>query len=127
MAMATTIQILHDGQRNLIMQFSGISDGTDEYRAVKVDVSALNPRPIGVKIRKINYDIPVGIVRLEWQADDPVLLDDLTGWNAVNYKKMGGIFNNDGNNPTGNIILTTMGFEPGSNYSIMMEMVKRFP
>ncbi len=127
MAMAATIQTLHDGQRNLVMQLSGVSDGADETRVVKVDMSALNPRPIGVKVRNITYDVPQGIVRLEWQADDPVLLVDLTGPNSICYEKMGGIFNNDGNNPTGNILLSTMGFEPGSNYNIKLEMVKRFP
>ena len=127
MPMATTSQVLYDGQRNIIMQFAGISDGTDEIRVVKVDLTALLPKPVGVKVKKITYDIPQGIVRVQWDADDPVQLADLSGWNELDYTKMGGIVNSGGDNPTGNIIFTTLGFEAGSNYNIKMEMVKRFP
>ncbi len=128
MAMATTAEVLHDGVKNVIMQFTGISDGTNETNVVKVDISELNPRPLSVKVQNIQYDVSGGFVRLAWAADVPIVIADVTGPDSICYEKFGGLFNReDANNPTGDIVFSTMGFEAGSNYQIKLEMTKKYP
>jgi len=43
MADAVTTQIIHDGDRQVVMKFTNISDGTGEAAVQKVDVSTLQP------------------------------------------------------------------------------------
>jgi hypothetical protein len=72
MPMATTSQVLYDGARNLVMQFTGISDGSNETAAVKVDVSELPPFAKSVKVTHMTYDVSGGMVQLLWAANEPI-------------------------------------------------------
>ena len=47
MADAVTSQTIQDGERNLVMKFTNVSDGTGESAVAKVDVSALSSDPAG--------------------------------------------------------------------------------
>lgn len=126
----STTQTLLDGERNVVMQFTGICDGTggDEVAATKVDVSAMSPVPLSVKILKISYDVSGGILRLLWDADDDVpFLDLASPGSEWDYRRIGGLVNGGGPSATGNINFTTLGFDVGSSYSIKIDMVKKFP
>ena len=125
----TTSQKLHDGARNVVMQFTGISDGgvgDQETNVVKVDVSLLLPVPTSVKLLLATYEVVGGLVQLLWDADDPVPFLNLASVNEIDYRKIGGLVNPVGPTGSGNILFSTMGFDAGSSYSIKLEMVKRF-
>ena len=124
---AATSKVLHDGVRNSIMQFTGVSDGAGpETNAVKVDASELDPAPASLKVTKITYDVSGGVLRLSWAADDPVQFADLTEQNVIDYEKFGGLLNGGGDTANGDILFSTLGFEAGSSYSVTIEMVKKY-
>jgi hypothetical protein len=127
MAMATTSLVLYDGPRNLVMQFTGISDGSNETNEIKVHVADLSPKPLSVKVTKINANVSGGIVQLLWAADSPVPFLNLTNLDEISYKKIGGMTNQGGDTANGDILISTLGFEAGSSYSVMIEMLKKFP
>jgi hypothetical protein len=127
MAITTTSQTLHDGVRNVIMQFTGISDGSGQEAAVvKVDVSEMTPPCDRVKILKLTHDVNGGVVTLSWAADTPVVFAQLSGQNETCYRFQGGLQNSADESRTGDILLSTQGFELESSYTIKLEMVKKF-
>ncbi len=126
MTIITTSQMLHDGERNVIMQFTGRSDGSgQESGVVKVDVSELTPPCRAVKISKAIYDVNGGTVTLQWSdpPDSPPFLT-LGSAGEFDYSKNGGLVN-----PTeggGDILFSTFGFELDASYSVTLEMIKKF-
>ena len=129
MAITATATVLYDGQRNVIMQFTGVGDGSgDETNALKVDCSALNPPCASVAIKKCTYDVGYGIVEMLWDrgAYDPVPFAELTesGY-PLNYKRINGLVNGGGPGATGNILFSTKGFELNSTYTVVLEMRKK--
>lgn len=128
MAVATTSQIVYDGTRNCVMQFTGIGDGNDgENNVVKVDASELTPAPKSLKVTKITYDVNGGVVQLLWSADAPVPFVNLISVNEIDYGLTNGMPNGGGDTANGDILLSTLGFESGSSYNVTLEMVKKFP
>ena len=62
MADAVTTQTIIDGERNCVMKFTNVSDGTGESAVAKVDVSALATNAAGqacseVRIMRISHAI----------------------------------------------------------------------
>lgn len=128
MANQTTQQVLYDGPRNLVMQFTGICDGQgDESAVVKVHMADLERTPKSVKIMGIEYDVNGGVVQLLWAADSPVPFAILSDFNDLDYTQMGGLTNAGGDTANGDILLSTLGFEAGSSYMVKLTMVKKFP
>lgn len=123
---STTSQILHDGVRNVVVQLTGISDGTgQETNVVKIDASELNPpADSGLKIKRVRYAVVGGVVQLSWAADDPQPFLNLAISDEFDYAKIGGLKNGGGDTANGDILLSTIGFELNSSYSITLEMVK---
>lgn len=122
----STLQVLRDGARNLVVKATFISGGADQAPTKIVDVSTFQP-PAGphLKVIRIDYNIqPSGLVRLQWDAPAPVDMLDLTGFDVNDYRQFGGIWNNGGPNVTGSILVSTVGFTIGSNYTIILEMIK---
>ena len=121
-----TSQVLNDGARNVIMQFTGVNDGSDpEQNVVKVDVSAMTPPARSVKLMKVTYDVQGGVVQLSWAANEPVPFLLLEGHDNFDYEESG-LANGGGDTANGNILLSMLGFEAGSTYSVKLEMVKKF-
>jgi hypothetical protein len=126
--MATTSQILHDGPRRLVMQFTGISDGQgDESNAIKVHVADLLPVPKSVSVTKVTYDVSGGLLQLLWAADVPVPFLTLSSVNIIDYTAIGGMTNGGGDTANGDILISTLGFDAGASYSVVLEMNKKFP
>ena len=108
MADAVTTQTLIDGQRNLVMKFTNLSDGTGEYKVKKVDVSTLSPPANAVVIRKISYTTD-GPVMLYWDAVNDLLISTLEpGSQVMDYRYFGGLYNDGGPGVTGDILLSTL-------------------
>lgn len=126
MANTVTSQTLLDGDRNLVMLFTGLLDTSNESRAIKVDVSTFAPAPTKVRVDTIRHLISPGlIVILDWDATTPVRFAALTGYDEVEAKCFGGIQNNAGTGVTGDIYLTTAGYSTGTlAYQIILEMTK---
>lgn len=123
-----TSRIILDGIRRATVQFTGIGDGSgnQEANVKKVDVSLLNPvGSVHMKVRAIKYDVYGGVVVLSWDAPAP--LPFLTLSNAadhVDYSGFGGIHSDQVPGATGSILLSTIGFDIGSTYTITIDLVK---
>lgn len=129
MPINTTSLILRDGARNLVMQFTGISDGTgQETNVVKVDVSELQPPAVTVAVEQIYFAVSSGEVDLAWDADTPLIFASLSGQNWLDYSRINGLFNtlSPDANRTGDILLSTRGFELDSSYTIALHMIKKY-
>lgn len=126
MAILTTVQTLEEGSRNLSLHLTGRSDGTgSEDSVLKVDVSELKPKCGSVKIMNIRGAVTYGIVELFWDALDPKKFAVLSGDSvALCFEEQGGLVNN-AVGKTGDVLLSTVGFENGSTYDLIIEMVKK--
>jgi hypothetical protein len=131
MADAVTSQTIHDGERNCVMKFTNVSDGTGESAVAKVDVSALASNAAGiacseVRVMRISHAIVGMSVQLFLDATSNVLLMELaeSSNGHMEFEDIGGLPNNAGSGKTGDILLTTKGHSSGDTYSIVLEMVK---
>jgi hypothetical protein len=131
MADAITSQTIIDGERNCVMKFTNVSDGTGESAVVKVDVSALTANSEGtscseVRVMRISHAIVGMSVQLFLNASTNVLLVELaeSSNGHMDFKDFGGLPNNAGSGKDGDILFTTKGHSSGDTYSITLEMVK---
>ena len=125
MAISTTSQTVYDGLRNVIMQFTGRSDGSgQETNIVKVDVSAMAPPCDRVRVEKITYDVKGGVVELLWDAQTPTPFHELAQAGEFHYCSSP-LQNSADDTASGDILLSTKGFELDSSYSITIEMKKK--
>jgi len=131
MADAVTTQTIIDGERNCVMKFTNVSDGTGESAVAKVDVSALASNSDGkscseVRVMRISHAIVGMSVQLFLDATSNVLLMELaeSSNGHMDFKDFGGLPNNAGSGKTGDILLTTKGHSSGDTYSIVIEMIK---
>jgi hypothetical protein len=127
MAITATSAILQDGRRNAVVQLTGISDGSgQEIGEVKVDMNDLNPSPKSVKVNRIQYDVNGGDVKLSWDGDVDIDFAVLTGRNTLDYCKINGMVNSVEDPKSGNILLSTLGFELNSSYTIKLDLIKKY-
>jgi hypothetical protein len=126
MADAVASQTLIDGDKNVVMKFTNVSDGTGESAVTKVDVSALNGAPSEVRIDKIWYATAGMAVRMLWDADTDVdaLLVPTDADGCHDFRCFGGLKNNAGTGKTGDIKFTTIGHTSGDVYTIILHMSK---
>ena len=131
MADAVTSQTIIDGERNCIMKFTNVSDGTGESAVAKVDVSALSSNSAGtacseVRVLRISHAIVGMSVQLFLNDTSNVLLMELaeSSNGHMDFTDFGGLPNNAGSGKNGDILFTTKGHSSGDTYSITLEMVK---
>ena len=131
MADAVTSQTIIDGERNCVMKFTNVSDGTGESAVAKVDVSALASNSAGVdcsevRVMRVSHAVVGMSVQLFLDATSNVLLMELaeSSNGHMDFKDFGGLPNNAGSGKTGDILFTTKGHSSGDTYSIVLEMVK---
>lgn len=125
MANTVTSQTILDGPRNLVVLLTGVLDTSNEARTIKVDVSALDPAPLKVRVDTIRHLISPGlIVVLDWDATTDVRFAALSGYDELEACKFGGIPNDAGAGVTGDIYLMTLGHSGTASYTIVLEMTK---
>ena len=126
MANTVTSQTLLDGDRKLVMLFTGLLDTSNEARVIKVDVSSFSPAAAKVRIDKAQFSISDGlVVILDWDADTDVRFAALSGQGELEACAFGGLQNNAGAGVTGDIYLTTAGYASGTlAYTLLLEMTK---
>ena len=127
MADTVTTQIIQDGERNCIMKFTNVSDGTGESAVVKVDVSALQSNPSGiacseVRLVRVSHAIVGMSVQMFFNASTNVLLMELaeSSNGHMDFQDFGGIPNNAGSGKDGDILFTTKNHTSGDTYSIIL-------
>ena len=131
MADAVTSQTIQDGERNCIMKFTNVSDGTGESAVAKVDVSALATNSEGVscsevRVMRVSHAIVGMSVQMFLNATSNVLLMELaeSSNGHMDFTDFGGLPNNAGSGKNGDILFTTKGHSSGDTYSIVLEMIK---
>jgi len=131
MADAVTSQTIIDGERNCVMKFTNVSDGTGESAVAKVDVSALSSNSAGkacseVRIMRVSHAIVGMSVQIFFNASTNVIAMELaeSSNGHMDFKSFGGMPNNAGSGKNGDILFTTKGHSSGDTYSIVLEMVK---
>lgn len=125
MAVAVTITKLEYGARNLSYNLTGLGDGNGEATNITVvDVSQMSQRSRTCHIERISGSVEYGVVQLWWDASPPVKIVDLSGQINLDYNRVGGIPNPKPPGYTGNINLTTLGFELNSSFVLLLELVK---
>ena len=131
MADAVTSQTIIDGERNCIIKFTNVSDGSGESAVAKVDVSALSANSAGVscsevRVLRVSHAIVGMSVQMFLNATSNVLLMELaeSSNGHMDFTDFGGLPNNAGSGKNGDILFTTKGHSSGDTYSITLEMVK---
>ena len=97
MADAVSVTTIEDGERQLIVQLTNLSDSTGESKVTKIDVSALNSSATGkacneVRIQEIWAQVHgFDGVQLWYDADtDVVAFNAGVGWNYQDCSSAGG-------------------------------------
>lgn len=123
-------QVLLDGARNFVIRLSAVQDGSGiQLTNVKiVDVTLMKP-PAGphLKIEHIGFRVLGGIVQLGWESLDPVNpvpFSELQLADSLDWRRFGGQSTLNVPNATGNILLSTLGFDVGSSFDLTLECIK---
>lgn len=133
MADAVNVTTIEDGERQLVVQLTNLSDSTGESDVTKIDVSALASSATGkacneVRIQEIWAQVHgFDGVQLLYDADTNVVAFNAgVGWNYQDFSSVGGL-KMYGTNATGDILLTTLGTEAsGDAYEIVIRAVKYY-
>lgn len=118
-------RVAYDGLKNTAVVLTGLADsqGGAEIKQVKVSAVDLQP-PAVTKVTHISWSVTQGSVSLFWDdANDDVPLAVLSGQGDLCWDHIGGL-TNGASDPTGDILLSTQDFLPGSGYTISLEMRK---
>ena len=133
MADAVSTTTIQDGERQLVVQLTYLSDSTGEAKVTKIDVSALAEDASGnacneVRIQEIWGQV-YGFdgVQLWYDATTDVVAFNLNpGWTYQDFSTVGGL-KMYGSGATGDILLATLGTEAsGDAYEIMIRAVKYY-
>jgi hypothetical protein len=133
MADAVSTTTIQDGERQLVVQLTNLSDSTGEAKVTKIDVSTLATDSSGnacneVRIEEVWAQV-YGFdgVQLWYDATtDVVALNLGVGWTYQDFSSVGGL-KMYGSGATGDILLSTLGTEAsGDAYEIMLRAVKYY-
>lgn len=133
MANVFSLQTIHDGPRNLIVQLDIVGDGSGEQTATDfIDISTyasvpLQGAPTGCVIKKIKSTLEGFSAKLLWDASTDVEAF-LLGQTSVDmdFSDFGGLVNNSGSGKTGDILITTVGLGSGDSGTIILTLRKTY-
>lgn len=126
-----TSQTIFDGEREVVMKFTNVSDGTGESAVTKVNVanlakSASGKACTGVTLERIHASINGMSVNVLWDATTDVPAVILApGMYTFDHSRIQ-LPNDSGAGKNGNVLFTTIGAGVGKTYSIVLEMVKSY-
>ena len=127
MADAVTTNVIFEGDRHYLVQFSNESDGTGETTVAKVDASALTPAPDYLTIEEIEYQVQgfnYLTILFNATANDEAVV--LSGNGYIDYRDGGGLANPKSTGYNGDILFTTDGGADGSMYNVVMKLKKHY-
>lgn len=129
--MANTIArtIIEDGDRNAVVLFTILGDGSgDETAALVLDYSALSPEPGAYNVSFIYGDTLGcgGTLKFDADTDAPFQTLAADAWTRARYQEFGGIpyMKVSGAGRTGDIVLSTQGLATGNSCSIVVGIKK---
>ena len=130
MANVTSIQILEDGDRNVVAKLTGKLDTSnvslttllDPATLASVNASTMNPQKAStLAIESVTFDIQDGlVVGLYWDADVDVPIWYFSGRDKMNMEFTTFLQNNAGAGKTGKILYETAGYTTGTLYFTMV-------
>jgi hypothetical protein len=130
MANVTSIQILEDGDRNVVAKLVGkldtsnvsLSTPLDPATLAAVNASTMNPQQATtLAIETVTFDIQDGLVLgLFWDADVDVPIWYFSGRDKMNMEFTTFLQNNAGTGKTGKILYNTDGWTSGTLYFTMV-------
>lgn len=128
--MANTIKtdIIHDGERKVIVNVVITGDGSGDEAATTIVAKAnLTGTFDELKLIGIKAQLSSFAAQLLWDADANVAFESIPADTSVDqdYRSFGGKINTAGFGKTGDILLTTVGLGNGDHGSIVLEMRKR--
>ena len=137
MANVTAIQILEDGDRNVIAKVTGKLDTSnvssttllDPATLASVNASGLNSQKAStLAIETVTFDIEDGLtVNLYWDATTPVPAWYFSGRDKMNAEFTGFLQNNAGVGKTGKILYDTSGWTAGTkSFSLVIQCIKQW-
>lgn len=137
MANVTSIQILEDGDRNVVVKLIGKLDTSnvslatllDPATLAAVNASSMNPqKATSLAIETVIFDIQDGlVVALYWDADTDVPIWYFSGRDKMNMEFTNFLQNNAGTGKTGKILYDTSGWTSGVlTYSLVVQCVKQW-
>lgn len=128
MANSVTMQTMHDGHRNLVVEIKIAGDGSgEESGTLVIDVSSYAaPVPSEVRILTVTANLGSFDASLYWDATTDVMAAAISGGGSStsDYRPIGGLKNNAGTGKTGDILLSTLGLATGERGTILLEMRK---
>ncbi len=136
MADVVTTQVLANGNWNLWVQVTDLSDGTGltnskiidaQSTAYAVDTFQKVVPGVHLGIRAIQYNVTGMTVRLLWDATVPVPFATLSGFDRLKYRRIMGLPNPAPAGATGSILVTTIGAAANSAFTLVFEMIKGVP
>ena len=133
MANSTSIQLLEDGPRNVIVKFEGVLDTSDLASTTVLDPSTLsqidyatNLNCTKLRIDNIIFEVEDALsVNLFWDATTPVRIGEFVGRGYAKYFKMAPLQNNAGAGVTGKITATTQGWVGVLSFILYIHCVKQ--
>ena len=137
MADAVAVTTIQDGEKDLVVQLTSLSDGTGESGVVKIDVSALGSDTNGNACDGVAIQVIWGQVNgfnsgviLKNAADtDTVAIPLDQGRTFHDFSSVGGL-RQYGTNTTGDITLSTIGggssATSGDSYMILIHATKHY-
>ena len=133
MADAVAVTTIEDGERQLVVQLTNLSDNTGEAKVTKIDASALATNARGaacneVRIQEVWAQVyGFDAVRLWYDAStDVVAINMGPGWTHQDLTEVGGL-KSYGTSPNGDILLSTLGSATsGDSYEIVIRAVKYY-
>ena len=137
MANVTSIQILEDGDRNVVVKLIGKLDTSnvslatllDPATLASVNASSMNPqKATSLAIETVTFDIQDGlVVALYWDADTDVPIWYFSGRDKMNMEFTNFLQNNAGTGKTGKILYDTSGYSSGTlTFSLVVQCVKQW-
>jgi hypothetical protein len=137
MANVTSIQILEDGDRNVIAKLTGKLDTSnvsvttllDPATLASVNASTMNPQKAStLAIETVTFDIEDGlIVNLYWDATLAVPIWYFSGRDKMNAEFTGFLQNTKAAGYTGKILYDTAGWTAGTkSFSLVIQCIKQW-
>lgn len=127
---APAVEISVDGPRNVVATVNLAANATDYSDETIIDVAALSatfPPTNLLKIDEIQYAVEDGwTVLLYWEGTPDKLIVTLDGRGMFPVGPNFGGIQNDATTPTGNIILSTVGYSSGTMVAtLILHIIKQ--
>lgn len=137
MANVTSIQILEDGDRNVVAKLVGKLDTSnaslatllDPATLASVNASTMNPQKAStLAIESVTFDIQDGlVVGLYWDATTDVPIWYFSGRDKMNMEFTNFLQNDAGAGKTGKILYDTLGYTSGTaTFSLVVQCIKQW-